>query len=103
MKQRKRTRGKGVYVKIGRVDARHQIAWQVSRNNYGPIMVHESLPPATSYTLGSHPRRVFSIRYVLTGYFYSDNSCSIVGEHVENSGKLWRVAALATKAALWVR
>jgi len=46
---------------------------------------------------------LISISYDRAKCFHSDNSCSIVGEHVENSGKLWRVAALATKAALWVR
>jgi hypothetical protein len=33
-------------------------------------MVHESVPTATSYAFGSHPRRVFSIRYLLPGFFH---------------------------------
>jgi hypothetical protein len=40
--------------------------------NYGPIMVHEPVPTAT----GSHPRRVFSISYLLTGFFHGANAGS---------------------------
>ena len=36
-------------------------------------MVHESFPPATEYAFGSHPRRVFSISYPLSGFFYGYN------------------------------
>ena len=32
-------------------------------------MVHESLLTATAYASGSHPRRVFSPDYLLTGFF----------------------------------
>jgi|SRR5215471_1854825 len=39
-------------------------------------MVHESLPAATSYAFGSHPRRVFSIRYLLIGFFHGGNTGS---------------------------
>lgn len=42
--------------------------------NYGPIMVHESLPTATKYAYGSHPRPVFSISYLLTGFFHGGNA-----------------------------
>jgi len=42
-------------------------------------MVHESFPPATSYASESHPRHVFSISYLLTGFFHSSNSlCSTI-------------------------
>jgi hypothetical protein len=34
-------------------------------------MVHESLLTTTSYASGSHPRRVFSLRYPLTGFFHA--------------------------------
>jgi len=37
-------------------------------------MVHESVPTTTCYAFGSHPHRVFSIRYVLTGYFHCDST-----------------------------
>src|SRR5262249_40528305 len=38
--------------------------------NHGPIMDHEFVPTATCYAFGSHPRRVFSITYLLTGFFH---------------------------------
>ena len=44
--------------------------------NYGQIMVHESLPTATKYAFGSHPRRVFSISYQITGFFHGGNTGS---------------------------
>ena len=34
-------------------------------------MVHESLLTATAYASGSHPRRVFSPDYLLTGFFHA--------------------------------
>ena len=37
-------------------------------------MVHESGP--TYYAFGSHPRRVFSISYLLTGFFHGGNTDS---------------------------
>src|SRR5215471_6249668 len=39
-------------------------------------MVHEPLPTATSYASRGHPRRVFSTRYLLTGYFHGGNTGS---------------------------
>jgi hypothetical protein len=39
-------------------------------------MVHESLPTATKYAFGSHPHRVFSISYLLTGFFHGANAGS---------------------------
>jgi hypothetical protein len=41
--------------------------------NYGPIMVHEPVPTTTKHAFGSHPRRVFSISYLLTGFFHGAN------------------------------
>ena len=45
--------------------------------NHGPITVHEFVPTATYYAFGSHPHRVFSIRYVVTGFFHCDSTVSI--------------------------
>jgi hypothetical protein len=42
--------------------------------NYGPIMVHEPVPTTTKHAFGSHPRRVFSISYLLTGFFHGANA-----------------------------
>ena len=42
--------------------------------NYGPIMVHEPVPTTTKHAFGSHPRRVFSISYLLTGFFHGGGS-----------------------------
>jgi hypothetical protein len=42
-----------------------------------PIMVHESVPTATSYAFGSYPRRVFSIRYLLIGFFHGDSKIAL--------------------------
>jgi hypothetical protein len=39
-------------------------------------MVHESLPTTTTTLFGSHPRRVFSISYLLTGFFHGGNTGS---------------------------
>jgi len=39
-------------------------------------MVHESVPATTSYAFRSHPRRVFSISYLLTGFFHGANAGS---------------------------
>src|SRR5260370_7705306 len=36
-----------------------------------PIVVHESVPTATFYAFGSHPRRVFSIICPLAAFFHS--------------------------------
>jgi hypothetical protein len=44
--------------------------------NYGPIMVHEPVPTTTKHAFGSHPRRVFSISYLLTGFFHGGNTGS---------------------------
>ena len=44
--------------------------------NYGPIMVHESVQPTTYYAFGSHPHRVFSVGYALTGFFHGANAGS---------------------------
>jgi len=40
-------------------------------------MVLESVPTATLYAFGSHPRRVFSFSYELTGFFHCDSTVSI--------------------------
>jgi hypothetical protein len=39
-------------------------------------MVHECVPAATSYAFRSHPRRVFSASYSLTGFFHGGNTGS---------------------------
>jgi hypothetical protein len=39
-------------------------------------MVHESVPTATKHAFRSHPRRVFSISYLLTGFFHGGNTGS---------------------------
>jgi hypothetical protein len=41
-------------------------------------MVHEYVPTATKHAFQSHPRRVFSISYLLTGFFHCDGTISIL-------------------------
>jgi hypothetical protein len=60
----------------------HDVQEFISQN-HGPIMVHESVATATLYASRSHPRRVFSFSYELTGFFQGES----LGEKDQS---LWR-------------
>ena len=53
-----------------RVSLRHRELCELCDQEYGPTMLHESVPIATKRVFGSHPRRVSSISYPLTGFFH---------------------------------
>jgi hypothetical protein len=81
----------GEHARTGWIDPTLQVSFG---GNYGPIMVHESVPTTTYYAFGSHPHRVFSIIYLLTGFFHGGNTGSNpVGDanfinHLQNPSRI---------------